>query len=90
MTDDELKASLAESIRYIRAYGEERLRGAEDLWNSPDEEEELGLQETAPPIPPEISDASDCQHIKSENSKLSGHGTHQPPSSSLLQRLLGW
>ena len=90
MTKDVLKISLAESVRYLRAYGEEDLRGAEFLWNSPDEgEESEAPEETLPSVQPEMPVTSSIQETAQETVVLSGHDKDQR-SRSLLQRLLGW
>lgn len=88
MTRDILKMSVAESVRYLRAYGEERLREAEEIWNSLEDDEHSDAPE--PYVEPiELPNRSTLQLAALEE-----HVSETPnavqPSRSFLQRLLGW
>ena len=89
MTADILKNSVAESVRYLQAYGEERLRDAENMWNSmgDDELSEIPDPHTEPidELPPS---STLPQATAARPAKLTPSACQ--PSRSILQRLLGW
>lgn len=90
MTQDILKTSLADSIRYLQAYDEGRLRNVEDIWSNLDLENDaeprLQKPEPAAEIPP--SKTQPPQAEKERSVEITRDTDNLSPS--FLQRLLGW
>ncbi len=90
MTEDILKNSLAQSVRYLRAYGEERLRDVEDMWKSL--EDDVEPKAVSPEVPLASSETPiniNSQQAVAETPRESISEEVQEPRS-FLQRLLGW
>lgn len=90
MNQDIFKNSLAESVRYLRAYGEERLRELEEAWNSLDSESnaEPSREELEPVSESLMRKALSAQTITAK--PVEAVTEVESPSPSFLQRLLGW
>lgn len=90
MNQDILKTSLAESVRYLKAYGEERLREVEEAWNSLDSESD---DEPFHEEPAQVAESLPQKTQPAQIMKvkpIEAETEEEPPSPSFLQRLLGW